>query len=347
MNRISLEDFILFNQQLASMVRIDLPIPESLEKISVAMRRRRIGRILGEVVRDIKDGWSFSQAIARQQDYFPPLYLSMIKAGEEIGNLARVLHQFIAHFQEVASLRKKVMNTLLYPAITLTISLLVLIFILTHTVPSFTAIFDSFGAELPLPTRVVILVAGFIKNNIWIIAGIGIILLTIISILSKTRQGRFMLDWIKLKIPMVGKLLRDHSLFYFCRTLGDLLTAGVPIVEALELTKGVLKNKVIESALINLQEEVIEGSTVSQPLEKSSVFPAMLIWMMKVGEKRGDLDQVLLEVGEFYHQQVISRASLITKLIEPALMLFLGIIIGAIVVAMYMPIFKMSVILGG
>lgn len=345
-SKISLEDFILFNRQLASMVKIDLPIPESLEKISAIMKKKKIGRILEEVIYDIKNGWSFSKAITRQQMYFPPLYLSMIKVGEETGNLSKVLHQLIAHFHEIDSLRKKVINALTYPTIIMAIAFLIIIYLLTVTVPSFTTVFESFGASLPLPTRTVIFIALFVRDNILIMVGIGMAFLLMILLLVRTEQGRFIIDTIWLKIPLVGNLWRDYLLFYFCRTLGDLLTAGVPIVEALELTKEVLKNKVLKSALIKIREGVIEGKMVSHPLEKSSVFPATLIWMMKVGEKRGDLDEVLLEIGEFYHQQTISRADLLTKLIEPVLIVFLGMIVGAIVIVMFLPIFMMSSIIG-
>ncbi|MBI4777634.1 type II secretion system F family protein [Candidatus Desantisbacteria bacterium] len=346
-SKISVEDFILFNRQLASMIKVDLPIPESLEKISATMGKRKITKILEEVTRDIRGGWSFSKAIARQSMYFPPLYLSMIKAGEETGNLSTVLHQLISHFQEIANLRKKVINTLIYPSIIVTISFMVLIFILTFTVPSFVSIFESFGARLPLVTSVVIRIALFTRDNILFIAGAGAFSILMLLIFSKTQAGRFIIDAIKLKIPLVGKLLRNYSIFYFCRTLGDLLAAGVPIIDALELTKGVLENKVVKSAISKIREEVVEGSTVSGPLEKTGVFPATLIWMMKIGEKRGDLDEVLLEVGEFYHQEVISRTDLMTKLVEPVLIMFLGITIGAIVIAMYLPIFMLSTLIGG
>jgi type IV pilus assembly protein PilC len=345
-HKISLEDFILFNRQLASMIKVDLPIPESLEKISATMRKRKLTSILEEVIRDIKGGWSFSEAIARQQVHFPPLYLSMIKAGEETGNLAKVLHQLTTHFQEMASLRKKVVNSLIYPSIIIIISFCVLIFVLTFTIPAFEDIFISFEASLPPPTKIVILISKFLRENILYVAVLIGALIGIIGIFSKTKQGRFVIDTIKLKIPVVGKLFRDYAIFYFCRTLGDLLSAGVPIIEALELTKQVVGNKVVEEEIIRVQEEVIEGSKVSQPLQKSTVFPATLIWMMKVGEKRGDLDEVLLEVGEFYHQQVILRADLITKLIEPLLIILFGTIIGAIIVALYIPIFKTATIIG-
>ncbi|MEK7813405.1 MAG: type II secretion system F family protein [Candidatus Desantisbacteria bacterium] len=344
-SKISVEDFILFNRQLASMVKVDLPIPDSLEKISTAMRKKKIGSVLEEVIRDIKGGWSFSKAIARQQKYFPSLYLSMIKAGEETGNLANVLYQLIAHFQEMVSVKKRVINALIYPSILITISLMVIVFIFTFTVPAFAAIFESFKTCLPLPTKIVISIAVFIRNNILLMAGPVVFFPLLLLIFSKTKQGGFMIDTIKLKIPLVGKLLRDYSIFYFCRTLGDLLTAGVPITDALELTKGVLKNQVIKSALIKIQEEVLEGTTVSQPLEKAGVFPATLIWMIKIGEKRGDLAEILLEVGEFYHQQVILKADLMTKLIEPVLIVFLGTIIGSIIIALYLPIFKLSSLL--
>ncbi|MDI6734848.1 MAG: type II secretion system F family protein [bacterium] len=344
--KISVEDFILFNRQLASMVKVDLPIPDSLEKISTTMRKKKIGSVLEEVLRDIKGGWSFSKAIARQHRYFPALYLSMIKAGEETGNLANVLYQLIAHFQEMVSLKKRVINALIYPSILITISLMVIVFIFTFTIPAFAAIFESFKAELPLPTKIVIFMALFMRDNILLMTGTGVFFLLMLLIFSKTKQGRFMIDAIKLKIPLIGKLLRDYSIFYFCRTLGDLLTAGVPIVDALELTKGVLKNQVIKSALIKMQEEVLEGTTVSQPLEKAGVFPATLIWMIKIGEKRGNLDEILLEVGEFYHQQVILKADLMTKLIEPVLIVFLGTVIGSIIIALYLPIFKISSLIG-
>lgn len=345
--KISIDDFILFNRQLASMVKVDLPIPDSLEKIATTMRKKQIGSVLEEVIRDIKGGWSFSKAIARQKEYFPPLYLSIIKSGEETGNLANVLYQLIAHFQEMVRVKKKIINALIYPAILITISLMLVIFILVFTVPAFVTIFASFGSNLPLPTTIVIATSLFVRDNILIMAGTGIFFLLIIPILSKTKQGRFMIDAIKLKIPFIGKLLRDYSIFYFCRTLGDLLTAGIPIVDALELTKGVLRNQVIKSALIKIKAAVLEGNTLSQPLEKTGVFPTTLIWMIKTGEKRGNLDEILLEVGEFYRQQVTLKADLITKLIEPVLILFLGIVIGAIIIALYMPIFRMSSLISG
>lgn len=345
MQKVSLEDVILFNRQLASMIKIDLPLPECLERISALMGKRKISKVLEEIIKDVRNGWSFSSAVGRQKMFFPPLYLNMIRAGEETGNLARVLYQLIQHFQEIAILNMRVRNALIYPAILITTSLITLIFILTVTVPSFVSVFDSFGAALPLPTRIVINVSMFIKENI-LIFGFGLVIIfLLIIILSRIESLKPAIDRIKLKIPFVGKLLRDYSIFHFCRTLGDLLTAGVPIIEALALSKGVLGNRIAQLAVDRVQQEVIEGGTISKPLEESAFFPATLIWMMKIGERRGDLDRVLIEIGDAYHQQVKTSSDLITKHIEPVLIFFLGSIIGFIVIAMYLPIFKVSGIL--
>ena len=338
--KVSLDDLMFFNRQLAAIIRTKLPLPEGLAVIAREIHSETLRQSAAEMEKNLEAGLSLSEAFERQKDTFPELYASMVKAGEESGDLPGILTELCEYSDAMWDLEKKVKAALFYP-VAIGVFILIYVPLLTaFVIPKFTGLYEGFGSHLPIPTRLVIEFGNFM-NSPWaliLLLGIPIVWL-VYRMLRRMKTGRKIFDKLKLAIPAFGTLSKRAELWRFCRTLGILLKAGVPIVHSLQLVGATSRNKMIESAIADVQQRVSQGEKLSEQCKQTGVFPETMTWMMAMGEERGTLNETLLELANFYDLEVRLSCRKIQSVIGPALVLCLGVIVGFILLSLYLPIF--------
>lgn len=336
-----IEDLVLISRQLATMIRAGLPLIEVLNILGEQVERLTMKNVLRQVERDVQGGSSFYEALARHPRVFNQFFLSMVKAGEASGMLDTILDQVATYLEKSASIRRKVKAAIMYPAVVSVVAALIMVLIMWKVVPVFEEIFADLDEELPMLTQMVIAISRFIRDR-WAVALAGIIgFIVLFKQWGKTKSGRFRIDTIKLRMPVFGPLLLKVAIARFTRSLGTLMRAGVNILGALEIVARTAGNVVIEQAVMNTKTSIQGGESITKPLVESGVFPPMVTRMIEVGEKTGALENMLQKVAEYYEDQVDAAVSGLTSLIEPLLIVGLGISIGTIVIAMFMPLIKM------
>lgn len=336
------KDIVIFTRQFATMIDAGLPLVQALEILTTQVENKFLAKTLGIIKSDVESGSTYADAIRKHPKAFTELYANMVAAGESGGILDTILNRLAAYIEKSMKLKKKVKGAMVYPIVVSFIAVAVIAIIMIFVVPTFTKMFASMGGTLPLPTLIIIKLSNFL-------AGIGGVLLFLaivaffvgLSQIRKTEKGRLATDRIFLKLPIFGILLRKVAVAKFTRTLSTLISSGVPILDGLEITAKTAGNKVIEYAVIDVRTAVAEGKTLAEPLLKSKVFPPMVTHMIAVGESTGALDSMLSKIADFYDDEVDSAVSNLTAMMEPMLMVFLGGTVGFIVVAMYLPIFKL------
>ena len=338
--KIKLKDLAVFSRQFATMINSGLSLLRALTILCEQTENKELSRVLREVRNDIETGGSLSGGMAKFPDAFPPLMTNMCKAGEVGGFLDSVLLQIATNYEAETKLRGKVKAALTYPVVVLCIALLAVTGMLLFIVPVFAGLFSSLGGTLPLPTRILVILSGGLK-----IAIIPLIVLIIAGRMVWRRvkrrpEVRNVVDPLKLKLPVFGDLMSKIVLTRFSRNLGTMMSSGVPILQSLDIVAETTGNIVVERATRAVQESVRNGESLSKPLEEHSIFPAMVVQMMAVGEETGDLDMMLAKIAEFYDQEVEATTESLTALIEPLMIAFLGGVVGSMIVALYMPIFK-------
>ena len=338
--KVKLKDLAVFSRQFATMINSGLSLLRALTILTQQTENKELARVLGEVRNDIETGSSLSVSMAKHPYVFPPLMTNMCRAGEVGGFLDSVLLQIATNYEAETRLRGKVKAALTYPVVVLIIALLAVVGMLLFIVPVFAGLFDSLGGTLPFPTRILVFLSGILK-----VAIIPVIVLTIVGfkVWGKVKlkpQVRNVVDPVKLKIPVFGDLMKKIALTRFSRNLGTIMASGVPILQSLDIVAETTGNVVLERATRAVQESVRRGESLSQPLTEHDVFPPMVVQMMAVGEDTGALDTMLMKIADFYDQEVESTTESLTALIEPLMIAFLGGIVGAMIVALYMPIFK-------
>ena len=336
----------LFTRQLAVMTAAGLPLVECLDILSRQQEEPRFRETIVEVRRDVESGVGLAVAMARHPAVFDALYTNMIAAGEAGGVLDAILKRLAAYIEATVRIRARVKSALTYPLAVVAISAIVVAAILWKVVPTFTALFEGLGAVLPLPTRVVIAASDgiVVAAPLLLAGGAGIALAT--RRFYGTPRGRRLLDGVLLRLPAVGAILRKVEVARFCRTLGTLLTSGVPILDGLEIAARTAGNAVVSDAVLAARGSIEEGESVAAPLEQTRVFPAMATRMIDVGEATGALDQMLEKVARFYDEDVALAVAGLLTLLEPVLIAVLGVVVGGIVFAMYLPIFDLISRLG-
>ena len=340
--KVQSKDIVVFSRQLSTLVSSGVPIIQSLSILESQAENKSFARVIGRIKSDIESGLSISDAMAKHPKVFSELYVSMIKAGEVGGILDTILDRLSTYLESAAALRDKVKSALMYPMIVGGIAVLITIFLVIFVIPIFKGIFASFGAELPFITRVVIGVSDFIKYNIIYIAvviGGGVYGF---KRYIRTQKGRKKVDGILLKLPVFGIILKKVAIAKFSRTLGTLIKSGVPILQALETVAKTSGNKVIEEIILDSMKSIKEGGKISEPLKKNDIFPSMVVQMIAVGEETGSLDNMLFKIADFYDQEVDAAVKGLTSMIEPLVMVFMGVVIGFIVIAMFVPMFQMG-----
>jgi len=336
------KDIILFARQFSTMIDAGLPIIQCLEILYTQQGNKTFKRMIKEIKEKVEGGATMAEALKRFPKHFDDLFVNMIAAGEAGGILDAILRRLAAYMEKAAKLKAQVKGAMTYPIVTLIIAVAVLGIILVFVIPVFEEMFADFGGELPMPTQIVVTASEIVKSKIvYIIIGIIILGFTARKFYA-TEKGQDVADNLLLKIPVFGELLRKVAVAKFTRTMGTMLASGVAILEALDIVAKTAGNRTIEKAIYDVRSGIAEGRTMADPLQESGVFPAMVCQMISVGESTGALDAMLEKIADFYDEEVDQAVDNLTSLIEPFMLVFLGVTIGGLVVAMYLPIFKMA-----
>jgi type IV pilus assembly protein PilC len=297
--------------------------------------------VISRAARDVESGSTLAEALRRHPKAFDDLFTSMVEVGESGGILDVVLQRLSVYIEKAAALKRKIKAAMIYPLTIVGVAVVVVAFMLTFVIPVFAKMFQGLGADLPLPTKIVVWLSDFVRRFILLIAAGLVAIVLGIRAFYKTEAGRSTIDALLLKLPIFGMLIRKVAVARFTRTLGTLVSSGVPILEGLRITARTAGNKVVEQAVMATRDSVTAGKTLTEPLKASTIFPPMVTQMISVGEQTGALDAMLGKIADFYDDEVDTAVGALTALLEPLMIVFLGVVIGGMVVAMYLPIFKL------
>jgi len=337
------QDIVIFTRQLATMIDAGLPLVQCLDILGQQKENPTMAKVVNQVRTDVESGATFADALKKHPKVFDNLYVNMVAAGEAGGILDTILQRLAAFMEKFAKIKKQIKSAMIYPSVILFVAVSVVSLLMVVVVPMLANIFAEGGQILPLPTRIVLAVSHFMTGWGGLISLILIIGFFVgLKNFRKTVNGQRITDGIALKIPVAGSLIQRVAVAKFTRTLGTLLTSGVPILEGLMIVSRTAGNKVVEEAILATRQSVSEGKNLADPLGKAKVFPPMVIQMIGVGEATGALDNMLNKIADFYDDEVDSAVGALTSMLEPMLMIFLGITVGFVIVAMYMPIFQMG-----
>jgi len=339
--KLNVERFLIFNQQFVTLIRAGLPILKSLELLADRLTDPKLSRYIQGVRQEVKNGSLLSDAFARQ-GAFPPIYVTSVMAGERSGSLAEVLDRFITYQKLALSVRRKLMVSLLYPCVLVVLASCLIVFLVTYVVPNFATLYSSMQATLPAPTQILIAIGTTARN--YVLAGFGAFIAAIIAfrIWSKTPSGSERVDRVLMRVPMVGEVWLKYQVAQFSRVLGTLLIGGIPLLQALETSADSLGTQVLRKVLEKAVKTVREGQSLSQSLRAAKVFPSLAIDMIEVGESTGALPAMLSGVAEFYEDDVSTRVTAMLSLVEPAIMICMGIFVAFVLVSLYLPIFSLA-----
>ena len=338
---ISKKDLTIFSRQFATMINAGLSLTKCLSILAQQSENKYLAGVVTEVARDVEGGQSLSEAMARHSKVFPPIFVNMVRAGETGGVLDEVLLRVADHFERESALKARIKSAMTYPIAMGVMVLLILVAMMVFVVPTFEQMFEGLGGDLPLPTAMLVATSDFIAG--W---GGLLVLVTFVALIvgfrfwKSTKTGKLIWDSFKLKMPVFGPLVRKIALARFTRTFGTLVSAGVPILSALDIVAETAGNEVVGNAVRNVRSAIKEGETIAKPLGESKVFPAMLVQMIAVGEETGALDAMLNKIADFYDEEVGNAVDSLTSLIEPLMMASMGVVVGGIVVALYLPMFS-------
>ncbi len=340
-------ELVIFTRQLTAMIGAGVPVIRALDVLQAQQKNKYFKEVIQDIKTSVEAGSSLAEAFKKYPRFFDDLFVNMIAAGETGGVLEQTLDRVATYKEKAAALKKKLKGAMVYPAITLFVAIAVLTVILIYVIPSFQKIFVDFGGELPAPTQFVINLSKWFRGNYGYIFGSIFVLIAVIKILRKTEKGSYYLDNFLLKLPVFGNLLNKTAIARFARTLSTMLQSGVPILQSLEIVAKTSGNKVIEEWLFKVKEEVSKGATLATPMSTIKLFPPLVVQMTAVGEETGELENMLSKVADFFEEEVDAAVEALTSMLEPMMMVFLGGIIGGLVVALYLPIFKLGSVVGG
>jgi type IV pilus assembly protein PilC len=344
--KVKRRDLVVFTRQFSTMLGAGLPLVQTLATLA-EQSPEGLAEIAVDLRRQVEAGQSLSAALERFPRTFGRLYVALVRAGEVSGNLEVILDRLAGYLERADSLRRRVTNALTYPAVILSMVILLGMGFLVFIIPLFEGIYDNFGAQLPLPTQVVVALSTFFRDYWWILALVIAAVAFFVKFYGDTAEGRLRLDRAKMGAPVFGKLFVRVAVARFTRTLGTLVRSGVPIMDGLAITAATVGNRVLERAVLETRRAVAEGRTFAEPLAETEVFPPMVVAMIAVGERTGRLEEMLNRVAEFYDDEVEVAVANLSALLEPLLMIILGFVVGGLVVSMYLPIFQMPGLVGG
>ncbi|MDD2558607.1 MAG: type II secretion system F family protein [Desulfuromonadaceae bacterium] len=345
--KITTKDLVVFTRQFATMIDAGLPLVQCLDILSSQQENKTFKLILLEIKNDVESGSTFADALKKHPRAFDSLFVNLVAAGEIGGILDTILNRLAAYIEKSMKLKKQVKSAMTYPTTIVSIAVVVIGVILVFVIPAFEKMFADFGGALPAPTQIVINMSNFIQDYILFIIGGFILFVFLAKKIYATERGRAKIDNWALKVPVFGILIRKVAVAKFTRTLGTMVSSGVPILDGLDITSRTAGNKTVENAIIAVRKSISEGNTIAEPLAKSGVFPPMVCQMIAVGEQSGSIDTMLNKIADFYDDEVDDAVGNLTAMMEPLLMLFLGTTVGGLVIAMYLPIFKLAGAAGG
>jgi len=340
--KVSTKDLVVFTRQFATMIDAGLPLVQCLDILSSQQENKGFKAVLTQVKGDVESGSTFADALKKHPMVFDNLYVNLVAAGEVGGILDTILNRLAAYIEKAMKLKSQVKGAMVYPISIISIAAVVIVGLLVFVIPIFASMFADFGQALPMPTQIVIAMSNFLQRWWWLIGGSAYGAFFGFKKYYATEGGKKVVDELVLKLPVFGDLLRKVAVAKFTRTLGTMITSGVPIMDGLEIVAKTAGNKTIETAIMKTRESISAGKTISEPLAQSGVFPSMVCQMISVGEATGALDNMLNKIADFYDDEVDSAVDAMTALMEPALMAFLGVAVGGLVIAMYLPIFKLA-----
>lgn len=345
-SRISAKDVAVFSRQLATMLKSGVPLVTAFQIISGGLKNPKMRTMVDKIRAEVESGSALYEALAQYPIQFDELYVNLVKAGESAGVLDTILDDIATHKERIESIKGKIKKALYYPAAVIAVAIIVSSILLIFVIPQFESVFQSFGADLPAFTRMIVDLSNATKEyGVWLLlAFVGTIVATIMTSKRSTRFAHF-LDRVSLKLPIVGKILEQAAIARFCRTLAITFAAGVPLVDALKIVAGSTGNQVYNDAAARIREDVAVGHQLQMAMQQTSLFPNMVVQMAAIGEEAGSLDTMLIKVAEAYEEEVSNAVDALSSLLEPAIIIFVGIVVGAMVVAMYLPIFKMAAVI--
>jgi len=340
------EDIIIFAKQFSTMIDAGLPIVQCLEILHNQQENVTFKKMLKDIKESVESGATFAETLKKYPKVFGDLFVNMIAAGEAGGILDVILRRLSTYMEKAAKLKAQVKGAMTYPAITVAVAIIVVAVIMVFVIPVFQEMFEGLGGQLPVPTLIVVGISEFVRDNIlYLIIG-AVLIVFAIKKLYATEKGRLMIDSLLLRLPIFGPLVRKVAVARFTRTMGTMLASGVAILDALDIVAKTAGNKIVERAIYDIRYGIAEGRTMADPMLESGVFPSMVCQMIFVGESTGALDAMLGKIADFYDDEVDQAVENLTAAIEPMMMVFLGVVIGGLVVSMYLPIFKMASALG-
>lgn len=339
------DDLVIFSRQLSTMIDSGIPILQALDALQEQITHPAFKAIIVSVRDDIQMGGSLSASFAKHPGAFDTLFINMVRVGETGGVLSQILDRIAGYLEKSLRLKRKVQSAMIYPAVVVTMAVLITVLLLVKVVPTFAGIYTSFNHELPAMTQLLINMSNVLKNNLLGLIAVLVIIGFALNRLYKTDKGRLYIDSFVLKMPIFGDIIRKVAIARFSRTLSILLQTGVPILESFDIVGKASGNRVIEGVIETVKENVREGESIAAPLTKSGVFPPMVTRMISIGEKSGQLEKMLTKIAEFYDDQVDTAVNGLTSIIEPLIIGVLGIVVGFIVIALFMPIISITTII--
>ena len=338
---IKMRDIVILTRQFSTMINAGLPLVQAMTILAEQSQNKTLSEIMRKVVFDVESGNTVADALAKHPQAFSNLYVNMVAAGEAGGILDTILMRLATFMEKNDALIRKVKGAMIYPGVIMTVAAIAVTVLLIFVIPVFENLFASAGLALPLPTRIVMGASRFLKGYWYIVLGVIGVSAFMFKRYHATSNGKLKIDRFMLKVPVLGDVLRKSAVSRFTRTLGTLVSSGVSILDGLEITAKTAGNRVVQDAIMESRSSIAGGDTIAAPLKKSGVFPPMVISMISVGEQTGGLDEMLAKIADFYDEEVDAAVSNLLSLLEPVMIVFLGVVVGGMVVSMYLPIFDM------
>jgi len=344
---VSRKELAIFTRQFATMIDAGLPLVQCLDILGAQQENATFKKVILKIKEDVESGSTFADALSKHPKVFDPLFVNLVAAGEVGGILDTILSRLADYIEKAMKLAKKIKGAMVYPSTIVAVAVVVTIVLLLYVIPIFAKMFSDFGQALPGPTLFVLALSGYTRKYFLAVVVFFFALGFLFRWYYRTENGRRNVDRLLLRLPVVGSLLQRIAVARFSRTLGTMVSSGVPILESMDIVARTAGNRVIEEAIVKARGSISEGKTIAEPLADSKVFPVMVTQMVGVGEATGALDAMLNKIADFYDEEVDSAVEALTALLEPMLMIFLGVVIGGLVIAMYLPVFKLAGAVGG
>jgi type IV pilus assembly protein PilC len=345
--KVTQKELAVFTRQFATMIDAGLPLVQCLDILGAQQENPSFKKVLVKVKEDVESGSTFADALGKHPKVFDPLFINLVAAGEVGGILDTILSRLADHIEKAMKLAKKIKGAMVYPSTILAVAVIVTVVLLVYVIPIFAKMFTDFGGALPAPTAFVLKLSDITRKYFLVVIVLIFAFGAAFKWYISRETGRRNWDRLLLRLPVIGSLLQRIAVARFSRTLGTMVSSGVPILESMDIVSKTAGNKIIEEAIVKARGSISEGKTIAEPLAESNVFPGMVTQMVAVGEATGALDAMLNKIADFYDEEVDSAVEALTSLLEPMLMIFLGVVIGGLVIAMYLPVFKLAGAVGG